>query len=69
MSVPRLRYGPNFPLWATTSSPVAGSVPTVRGMRNNSSACSSVRVAGSMDENSDAVRGFSAPSVSSPTWT
>ena len=32
-------------------------------MRSSSSACSNVSVAGSIDENSDAVRGFSPPSV------
>ena len=59
MSEPRLRYGPNRPLWATTSSPVSGPCPTGRGMRSSSSACSNVSVAGSMAEKSDAVRGFS----------
>ena len=69
VSVPIFRYGPNLPLWATTSSPLSGSVPTVRGMRSSSRAWAKVRVAGSMVEKSDEVRGLAPPSVASPSWT
>ena len=67
MSVPCLRYGPNRPLWATISSPVSGSVPDdPRDAAAAASACSRVSVAGAMDANSDAVRGLSPPSATSP---